>query len=171
VREKQAAWEEEQRARAEDEASGDLPLVGLRTSRGLVVVSIHARDVPVAAKHFLDLVDAKFYDGTLFHRVLGDFVAQGGDPVSRDQGCDFAGSGTSPTEVDMEIDERHGFWRGAVGFARKMRESNGSQFFFMTAPRPDLGDYTCFGHVVAGMEHVDRIEHCDVLHEAFVLRR
>jgi peptidylprolyl isomerase len=71
----------------------------------------------------------------------------------------------------MELNERHGFWRGAVGFARKMRESNGSQFFIMTAPRPDLGDYTCFGRVVSGMEHVDRLELCDPLEKAVVLKR
>lgn len=164
-------WSDEQQARVEDDARGDLPLVALHTVRGVVVLQLYAHDVPEAVKHFLGLVESKFYDGTLFHRVIGDFMAQGGDPISRDQGCEFAGRGTSPLEVPMEINARHGFWRGAAGFARKMRESNGSQFFLMTSPRPDLGEYTCFGRVVSGLEHVDRIEHCDLLIRAEVLRK
>lgn len=164
-------WLAEQEARRADQARGDLPLVALHTNRGLILVELYAQDVPEAVKHFLGLVESRFYDGTLFHRVIGDFVAQGGDPVSRDQGCDFAGRGTSPREIPIETNERHGFWRGAVGFARGMREANGSQFFILTSPRPDLGEYTCFGRVVSGLEHVDRIEHCDLLSKAEVLRR
>ncbi len=158
------AWEAEQKARAAVEADPANPRVRLVTIRGEVEVVLHAKAVPEAVKHFLGLVDMKYYDGTLFHRVKGAFMAQGGDPKSRDLGCEFAGAGSSPAEIEMEINAGHEFFRGALCFARPPhKEQNGSQFFLMTAPKPDLGRYTIFGHVVAGMAAVDRIEMCDPL--------
>jgi len=172
VRAKQAPWQAEQEARAQDAREDDRPHVLLRTNRGDILIELHAAEVPQATAHFLSLVQAKFYDGTLFHRVLGDFMAQGGDPNSRELGCDIDGHGTVPVEIDLEMDARHGFWRGAVGFAHKYgAESNGSQFFLLTAPKPDLGRYTCFAHVLSGMDVVDRLERCDTLLRAEVLKR
>ena len=93
-----------------------------------------------------------FYDGTLFHRVIGDYVVQGGDPLSRDEGCEEAGPSDGPSTVTTEISERFGYWRGAVCFARGMAQVNGCQFFILVSPRPALAEegYTVFGHVVAG---------------------
>lgn len=177
ARERLEGWSSEQAARREDEARSDLPLVLLRTNRGNIVLLLHEGDVPQAIEHFLSLVERRegergFYDGTLFHRVIGDFLAQGGDPTSRDEGCDAAGRGNGPSTVPVETNPRHGFWRGAVGFARGPALENGCQFFLLSSPRPALGerDFTCFGHVVAGMDVVDRLEICDVLLEARVLR-
>lgn len=168
---KQAAWEKEQKLRAQDAAAGDLPRVALHTNRGLVVLELFERDVPNAVKHFLGLVESKFYDGTCFHRVLGTWLAQGGDPKSRELGCEFAGAGSSGREIELEINERHGFWRGAVGFANKQHDPrNGSQFFMLTGPRPDLGKFTCFGYVAEGQAVVDRIEWGDKLLKAVILR-
>ena len=162
--EQKARWEKERAARAAIEADPANPRVRLETSRGVVEVVLHAKGAPEAVKHFLGLVDARFYDGTLFHRVKGAFMAQGGDPKSRELGCEFAGAGSSPTEIDMEIDDAHDFFRGALCFARPPhKEQNGSQFFVMTSPKPGLGQYTIFGHVVSGMPAVDRLEMCDPL--------
>ena len=173
--ERQQAWTREQQIRSEEDATGKLPLVELLTNRGVVVLALYPDEVPKAVAHFLALVESNFYDGTLFHRVIGNALAQGGDPTSRDQGCEFAGRGTSPTEIEIEENARHGFWRGAVGFAHGIRERNGSQFFMLTAPRLELAEekttYTCFGRVVSGMSAVDRLEHCDKLIRARVLRK
>ena len=170
--ERKAHWTEEQAARRADEADAELPRVRLETPHGTVEIVLHAKDAPEAVKHFLELVGSGFYDGTLFHRVKGDFMAQGGDPKSRDMGCDFAGAGSSPAEIELETNERHGFWRGSVAYARSdVKRMNGSQFFILTAPRPDLGEYTVFGHVVSGMPAVDRIEQCDPLRRAVALPR
>jgi peptidyl-prolyl cis-trans isomerase A (cyclophilin A) len=174
---RRAPWEAEQRARAEDLARPELPLVLLRTSRGNVVLQLFAADVPKAARHFLDLVawrgegDRRVYDGTLFHRVLGDQLVQGGDPLTRGGACEEGGRGDGPQMVAAERNPRHGFWRGAVGFARGLTSENGSQFFVLTAARPDLDEqgYTCFAWVVSGMEVVDRLEQCDVLEEVRVI--
>jgi cyclophilin family peptidyl-prolyl cis-trans isomerase len=177
ARSRQAGWQAEQDARAADAVRSDLPLVLLRTNRGDVLVQLDKDDVPKAVEHFLSLVERKedgkgFYDGTAFHRVVGGYLAQGGDPASRDGRCEDAGAGEGPETIPVETNPRHGFYRGAVGFARGLAYVNGCQFFILVGPRPELKDqtYTCFGHVVSGMEVVDRIERCDRLLEARVLR-
>jgi len=176
AREREGLVQEERAAREADEARGDLPCVLLRTNRGNVFVLLHADDVPNAVRNFLSLVTRRekergFYDGTLFHRVIGDFMAQGGDPASRDEGCEAGGRGDGPSTVTTEIDPRHGYWRGAVCFARGIAQVNGCQFFILVSPRPELAEegYTVFGHVVAGMDVVDRLEMCDELIEARLL--
>jgi len=168
----QVKWEAEQKRRAEDAAKGDLPQVALHTNRGVIVIQLFAKDVPKAVEHFLGLVASKFYDGTCFHRVLGEYMAQGGDPKSRELGCAFAGSGTSGREIELEMNGRHDFWRGALGFANKAHDPrNGSQFFIMTAPKPGLGKFTCFGSVVQGQAVADRLEYEDTLIRAEIVRR
>lgn len=168
---KHEARQAEQKLRAEDAATGDLPRVALHTNRGIIVLELFPQDVPNAVKHFLGLVESKFYDGTCFHRVLGTYLAQGGDPKSRELGCEFAGAGSSGREIELEINERHKFWRGAVGFANKQHDPrNGSQFFMLTGPRPDLDTYTCFGYVAEGQAVVDRLEWGDKLEKAVILR-
>ncbi len=164
-------WAKERAARRVDEADPSLPRVELHTTHGVIEIVLHAKDLPKQAAHFLAMVKRKVvYDGTLFHRVHGDFLAQGGDPVSRDQGLAFAGRGGPGIEIDMEINPRHAFWRGAIGFARGMRKANGSQFFMMTAPNPDLGEYTCFGHIVHGQHVADRLEYGDTLTKVVIRR-
>ncbi|MFM8979775.1 MAG: peptidylprolyl isomerase, partial [Planctomycetia bacterium] len=162
-------------ARAADDADPTLPLVELVTPHGSAFVRLHARDVPKAVEHFLRLcrtpapasapAGSGFYDGTLFHRVLGDAFLQGGDPRTRNGDCDQDLGGPASTTIAVERNARHGYWRGAVAFARAQRPENGSQFFVLTTPRPDMAQdgYTVFGHVVAGMEALDRVERCDRL--------
>ena len=145
----------------------------LRTTLGEVKVEVFCEDTPKTAENFLALCASGYYDGTCFHRVHGDFMAQGGDPKSRELGCEFAtGRGTSPREIELEINKRHGFFRGAVCFAIRARDpKNGSQFFLLTSPEPDLGNFTCFGHVSSGMGPVDRLEYGDTVNKAVVLRK
>jgi cyclophilin family peptidyl-prolyl cis-trans isomerase len=176
ARAQHVSWQAEQEARAGDRAREDLPLVLLRTNRGDVLIQLFADDVPEATAHFLALAttregDHGFYDGLLFHRVIGAFMAQGGDPQTRTDGCEVPGSGKGPRTIPIEENPRHGFWRGAVAFARGMSPQNGSQFFILAAPRTDLeaSEFTVFGHVLAGMDVVDRLEQCDAILEVRVL--
>lgn len=171
-RERATRWAAEQEARATDRERTDLPLVLLRTSRGDIVLQLFADDVPAAVAHFLSFVDERdddgrgFYDGTFFHRVIGNYLVQGGDGDERED-CASAGTGRGPRTVPMEINHRHGFWRGAVGFARALKPLNGSQFFVLTSSRPELSEdgYTAFGQVISGMDVLDRIDQCDRLLE------
>jgi cyclophilin family peptidyl-prolyl cis-trans isomerase len=174
AREKAVAHARELEARATDDARTDNVLIELQLQHGSVVLQLWPHDTPEAVKHFTDLVRKGFYDGHRFHRVIGEFLAQTGDPVSKAGPLHEAGSGSSETTVPIEENRRHGFWRGAVGFAVGMKQANGSQFFILTGPKPDLIEqagqsFTCFGRVLSGMAVVDRIAYGDRLIRARVL--
>jgi cyclophilin family peptidyl-prolyl cis-trans isomerase len=171
-------------ARREDEEKDDQPLAVLATSKGVVVLRLLEDDVPEAVRNFVHLAEAgrdidgkPFYPGTRFHRVVANGVVQGGDPKSRNEGCAAAGTGGSTWWIAPEPNPRHAFFRGAVGWAvdeetgRRIR----GQFFVTTAPRPGLGEgaspYPCFATVIAGMDVVDRLEACDVLHSVEIVRK
>jgi len=172
-----AARDQERAARVADDRDADLPLIELETTHGIVLVRLHAKDVPKAVAHFLKLVESpgkdggRFYDSTRFHRVLGNALAQGGDPRTRNGDCEQELAGPASATVEMEINARHGFWRGALAFARAAKPENASQFFVLVSPRPSLAEekYTVFGHVVAGIQVIDRLERCDELKAVRVL--
>lgn len=125
--------------------------VEIRTSRGPIRVRLACPEAPLTCLNFLQLVEQGFYNGQVFHRVVPDFVVQGGDP----RGDGFGGPGY---DVRDEIN-RLRYERGAVGMALSGPDTGGSQFFLTLSPQPHLdGGYTVFGQVVAGEEVMDRIE-------------
>lgn len=160
---------------AADAKRGDLPIVELLTSRGRILIRMLPHDTPKATAHFLKLVEDGYYDGLHWHRVLLEYVAQCGDPITKGGDCSLAGSGDSDRKVDVEENKRLKPGRGAVCFARKKGlYSNGGQFFILTTPQYDLADdskvpYTLFGWVESGMDVVDRLDWCDPLIRARVL--
>jgi cyclophilin family peptidyl-prolyl cis-trans isomerase len=104
----------------------------------------------------MDLARKGFFNGLMFHRVVPNFVVQGGDPRSDGEG----GPGYS---IRDELNEQP-FMRGTVGMALDGPDSGGSQFFITHGPQPHLdAKYTVFGRVVAGMDIVDQIERWDVI--------
>jgi cyclophilin family peptidyl-prolyl cis-trans isomerase len=174
------AWAKEQEARRADAERDDLPIALVRTSRGDVVLRLLEDDCPPAVAQFVHLAEATkapdgtpFYAGTLFHRVVAAGVAQGGDPKSRTEGCEAAGSGGSTWFIAPERNPRHGFFRGSVGFAMGPDRKVRSQFFVMTAPKPRIaeGGYPCFGTVIGGMDVVDRLQACDRILEVRIVRK
>jgi peptidyl-prolyl cis-trans isomerase A (cyclophilin A) len=180
AREFGTAWQAEQGAREEDAQKDDQPLAVLTTSKGAVTIRLLEDDVPESVAQFVHLSEAAkaedgkpFYAGTRFHRVVSNGVAQGGDPKSRTEGCDAAGSGGSPWWIAPQANPRHGFFRGSVGWAMGADKKVRSQFFVMTAPKPQLKSqgFTCFGTVIGGMDVVDRLEACDVLKAVTILRK
>jgi peptidyl-prolyl cis-trans isomerase B (cyclophilin B) len=109
-------------------------------------------DAPKTVENFVTLARKGFYNGLTFHRVVPDFVVQGGDPKGNGTG----GPGyTIPAEFN-----KHKHVRGSVAMARSQHpDSAGSQFYITYGPTPHLdGSYTVFGRVTSGMEHVDRIK-------------
>ncbi|MDO5476993.1 MAG: peptidylprolyl isomerase [Eubacteriales bacterium] len=124
---------------------------------GVIDLELDAKAAPITVENFLKLVNDKFYDGTIFHRVIPGFMIQGGDP----QGTGMGGPGWtikgefSANGVDNPIKHK----RGVISMARAMDpDSAGSQFFIMHADADYLdGQYAAFGHVVSGMDVVDRI--------------
>ena len=124
---------------------------------GVIDLELDEKAAPITVENFLKLVNAKFYDGTIFHRVIAGFMIQGGDP----QGTGMGGPGWTikgefaQNGVDNPISHK----RGVISMARAMDpDSAGSQFFIMHADGEFLdGQYASFGHVVNGMDVVDRI--------------
>ena len=122
---------------------------------GEVRIEFFPADAPKTVENFVALAKKGFYDGLTFHRVVPDFVVQGGCPKGN-------GSGGPGHTVKAEFNaQKHR--RGTVAMARSQHpDSAGSQFYITYGPTPHLdGNYTVFGRVVAGMEHVDRITQGD----------
>jgi peptidyl-prolyl cis-trans isomerase B (cyclophilin B) len=131
------------------------------TDRGTVVIELYPAVAPKTVDNFETLTKKGFYNGLTFHRVVPDFVVQGGDP-------DGNGTGGPGYTVPAEIDKKEKHLRGSVATARTgdqvnpQRASSGSQFYICLEPQAGLdGDYTIFGAVISGMEVVDKIKKGD----------
>ena len=124
--------------------------VALETERGRLELELACPQAPLTCLSFLQLANAGFFDGLAFHRVVPDFVVQGGDP----RGDGWGGPGyTLRDEIN-----RLRYQRGTVGMALAGADTGGSQFFVALSPQPHLdGGYTAFGRVVGGEEALDRI--------------
>jgi peptidyl-prolyl cis-trans isomerase B (cyclophilin B) len=126
--------------------------VTMHTNHGPIALELFDGEAPKTVDNFLKLSREGYYDGLIFHRVIRDFMIQGGCP----QGTGTGGPGY---EFEDEINE-HKIERGALAMANRGPDTNGSQFFIVTtgaAPWLD-GKHTVFGRVEAGMEAVDAIE-------------
>jgi peptidyl-prolyl cis-trans isomerase B (cyclophilin B) len=124
----------------------------MRTTEGVIVFELFDDDAPETVANFKKLASEGFYDGLTFHRVIKDFMIQGGCPAG-------TGTGGPGYQFDDEINE-HKIVRGALAMANAGPNTNGSQFFIVTtdaAPWLD-GKHTVFGEVTGGMDVVDRIE-------------
>ncbi|MFL6067566.1 MAG: peptidylprolyl isomerase [Gaiellaceae bacterium] len=123
----------------------------LHTSKGAIAVELFDDDAPKTVENFKKLARDGFYDGVIFHRVIPDFMIQGGDPTG-------TGSGGPGYKFEDEFNE-HKVERGALAMANSGPNTNGSQFFIVTADSaPWLdGKHTVFGRVTDGMDAVDAI--------------
>jgi len=125
--------------------------VAIETEKGTIVVDLTCRAAPLTCLSFLQLAAQGFYDGLTFHRVVPDFVIQGGDP----RGDGIGGPGYS---IRDEIG-RLRYDRGVLGMALAGPDTGGSQFFLTLSPQPHLdGGFTAFGKVVAGDAVLDQIQ-------------
>lgn len=138
--------------------------VRIHTSKGLIQVEMFAKDAPMTVDNFIELAKKKYFDGIVFHRIVPNFVAQGGDPRGD-------GNGGPGYQIRCEINTRL-YKRGTMGMALSGKDTGGSQFFFCHAPQPHLdGGYTVFGQVIAGMDAVDRLTRGDVIERIEVVER
>jgi peptidylprolyl isomerase len=126
----------------------------LKTSEGAVEVSLNAKDTPVTVNNFVYLARNNFYDNTIFHRVVKDFMVQGGDPM---------GTGMGGPGYKFEDESFSGeYLRGTLAMANSGPNTNGSQFFITTADTSWLNmHHTIFGKVVSGYGVVEKIEDTD----------
>lgn len=132
------------------------PHVFLETAKGTIEIELSVLDAPQTAQNFIALARKGYFNGLQVHRVMPNFVVQDGDPRGD-------GTGGPGYTIRDELNERP-FVRGTVGMALSAPDTGGSQFFIMHSPAPHLdAKYTVFGHVVNGMEVVDRIQQLDVI--------
>ncbi|HTG35927.1 MAG TPA: HEAT repeat domain-containing protein [Thermoanaerobaculia bacterium] len=137
--------------------------VEIRTRRGTVTVRLACPLAPLTCLNFLNLAGQGFFDGLSFHRVVPDFVVQGGGPKGD-------GSGGPGYAIRDEIN-RLRYNRGVVGMALAGADTGGSQFFITLSPQPHLdGGYTAFGEVIAGAEVLDRIQLGDRIEKVVEVR-
>jgi cyclophilin family peptidyl-prolyl cis-trans isomerase len=136
-------------------------IVRLETTRGTIRARLWVDDAPRTAANLVTLARKKFYDKLVVHRVVPDFVSQGGDP----RGDGAGGPGyLIPCEIGMR---RYG--EGLMGMALSGRDTGGSQFFFTHAPEPHLdGRYTAFGEIVSGLDVATALVEGDVILELTV---
>src|SRR5689334_3622606 len=123
----------------------------MQTNQGTIELELHDEDAPATVENFKKLAGDGFYDGVIFHRVIPDFMIQGGDPTG-------TGSGGPGYQFEDEFND-HKVVRGALAMANAGPNTNGSQFFIVTADAcPWLdGKHTVFGRVTSGMDVVDEI--------------
>ena len=127
----------------------------MQTNQGAIGLELFDDDAPTTVENFVKLARDGFYDGVIFHRVIPDFMIQGGDPTG-------TGTGGPGYTFDDEFNDRK-VVRGALAMANAGPNTNGSQFFIVTADAcPWLdGLHTVFGQVTSGMDIVDTISHVD----------
>ncbi|MCA9117112.1 MAG: peptidylprolyl isomerase, partial [Planctomycetaceae bacterium] len=177
-------WKKEQELRAaEAEAVGtenQLPRVVLKTTKGEIEVELFENEAPNTVANFISLVDGKKYDGIAFHRVIPNFMIQGGDPNTLDENPANDGQGGPGYTIDCECyreDSRKHF-RGSLSMAHAGKDTGGSQFFITHLPTHWLNvdrdaerGHTVFGRVVKGLEVLDQIEAGDRIEAATVTVR
>lgn len=132
----------------------------ISTNKGDIVVRLYGADAPKTVENFAKLANEGFYNGTKFHRVIKGFMIQGGDPLSKnDADKDRWGTGGPGYQFEDEINAKK-LIRGSLAMANAGPNTNGSQFFIVTADEtPWLdGKHTNFGEVISGMDVVAAIE-------------
>jgi peptidyl-prolyl cis-trans isomerase B (cyclophilin B) len=128
----------------------------IETNRGDIVVELAAKEAPKTVNNFVFLAKAGYYDGVAFHRVINDFMIQGGDPTGTGRG----GPGYKFEDETKGNPLRH--TRGVISMANAGPNTNGSQFFITHGPQPHLdGKHTVFGKVTSGLDVVDAIKQGD----------
>lgn len=169
IREKEAAAEGDEQN----------PQVKFKTSRGEIVLELFENEAPNTVANFISLVEKEFYDGLKFHRVLPNFMAQGGCPLSKTDPA-RAGSGGPGYNIDCEAyrkDARRHF-SGSLSMAHAGKDTGGSQFFITHLPTPFLDKevqptsvHTVFGRVVEGLDVVRALQKGDTIESATVIRK
>jgi len=135
------------------------------TARGRIVAELFSKDAPGTVANFEKLANSGFYDGTRFHRVIDNFVAQGGDPLSKDANNPRVGTGGPGYTIKCETKGNpHKHVAGALSMAHAGKDTGGSQFFIAHTSLGHLdGVHTVFGQVETGMDVVLKIRQGDVV--------
>ena len=135
------------------------------TARGTITAELYDDAAPETVANFEKLANSEYYDGTRFHRVIPDFMIQGGDPHSRDPNDPRVGTGGPGYRIKCETHRNtHTHQAGALSMAHAGKDTGGSQFFIAHSEQPHLdGVHTVFGQVTDGLDVVMKIAQGDVV--------
>jgi peptidyl-prolyl cis-trans isomerase B (cyclophilin B) len=137
----------------------------MHTAKGVMKIIFYEKDAPNTVQNFVTLAEKGFYDGTTFHRVIPDFVIQGGDPTG-------TGSGGPGYKIKCELNGGNQYHdRGVLSMAHAGRDTGGSQFFICHSRRNTAHldrNHTCFGKVVEGLEVIDKIRQGDKIEKLII---
>ena len=140
--------------------------VKISTDKGDMIAELYDNETPITVNNFKDLIGKKFYDGLNFHRVIPNFVIQGGCPNG-------TGSGGPGYNISCEVTAPKQFHdRGVLSMAHAGRNTGGSQFFVCHGRQGTAhldGNHTCFGQVVEGLEVIDQIQGGDKIKSISVI--
>ncbi len=133
----------------------------IHTEKGVMKVELYEKETPKTVENFVKLAKEGFYDGLAFHRVIPDFVIQGGCPFSKDMSNPRVGTGGPGYSIDCETDaDRQYHDRGVLSMAHAGKNTGGSQFFICHSRNNTShldGAHTCFGIVYEGLDVIDDI--------------
>jgi len=137
----------------------------IETSRGTIVADLFDTETPDTVANFEKLANSEFYDGTRFHRVIPNFMIQGGDPYSKEPNNPRVGTGGPGYKIKCETHlNTHKHVVGTLAMAHAGKDTGGSQFFICHSPQPHLDRvHTVFGQVREGMAVVNSIKQNDVV--------
>jgi peptidyl-prolyl cis-trans isomerase B (cyclophilin B) len=135
----------------------------IETTKGTIVLELFDEEAPETVKNFEKLANSEFYDGTRFHRVISNFMIQGGDPLSKDANDRRAGTGGPGYRIKCETHRNvHRHVAGTLSMAHAGKDTGGSQFFICHSPQPHLDKvHTVFGQVTTGLDVVNAIKQGD----------
>ena len=139
------------------------------TNVGTITAELYDKEAPVTVANFEKLANSGFYDGVKFHRVIDDFVVQGGDPLSRDlpAGNPRVGTGGPGWQIKCETaGNPHKHAVGALSMAHAGKDTGGSQFFMVLSEQNTRhlnGVHTVFGQITAGLDAMQKIKGNDVM--------
>ncbi len=137
----------------------------INTEKGTMTVEFYDEDAPNTVANFVKLAKEGFYDGLAFHRVIPNFVIQGGCPNSREGAPGIAGTGGPGYHIDCELDGENQYHeKGVLSMAHAGRNTGGSQFFICHSRDNTAhldGNHTCFGKVTEGLDVIDQIKQGD----------
>lgn len=144
----------------------------IHTAKGVMKVEFYDKDAPKTVQNFKDLAKKGFYDGLTFHRVIPDFVIQGGCPNSREGAKGVPGTGGPGYKIDCELTGENQYHdRGVLSMAHAGRNTGGSQFFICHSRKNTAHldrNHTCFGKVVEGLDVIDQIKANDKIEKIVV---
>jgi peptidyl-prolyl cis-trans isomerase B (cyclophilin B) len=151
---------------SETQITAGLPQIQIQTDRGDLTIEMFEDDAPNTVANMISLIEKGYYDGLNFHRVIADFMIQGGCPEG-------TGTGGPGYNFDDECtSERRHDSAGVLSMANAGPRTNGSQFFITHGPTPHLdGKHTVFGKVTDGLELVHEIQQGDVMEKVVVLQK